>query len=198
MIPQPLEQLIKQLSRLPGLGPRSAQRAALHLITNPEAMIALQQMMGTVGAEIKTCTTCGNIGIADPCHICTNQKRDKATLCVVEGVDDLWAIERSGAFKGHYHVLGGVMSALDGIGPEQLNIPKLTERVIENGATEVILALGASVDGQTTSHYISRQIKQENPEVQVSALAKGIPMGAEVDYLDDGTLNLALQGRQSF
>lgn len=197
MIPAPLERLIKTMSRLPGLGPRSASRAALHLLQKGEQIHTLQQALADVAAQIKTCQKCGNIGLEDICHICTDVKREP-TICVVEGVDDLWALERSAAFNGKYHVLGGVVSALDGITPEDLNMASLMRRVEEEKITEVILALGASVDGQTTSHLISRQLKALPNAPKISALAKGIPMGAQVDYLDDGTLALALSGRQSF
>jgi recombination protein RecR len=198
MIPQPLEHLIKQLARLPGLGPRSAQRTALALLENRDQLLKLQQHLSTVGEAVKTCQTCGNLGLEDPCHICTDEKRDAHILCVVEGVDDLWALERSGAFRGRYHVLGGVISAIDGIGPDDLNVESLLKRVEQQEINEVIFALSASVDGQTTSHLITRKLKAINPNLEVTALAKGIPVGADVDYLDEGTLSLALQGRQHF
>ena len=201
MIPEPLEQLMKKLSKLPGLGPRSAQRAALHLLTTGGAMEALQRSLAEVAHTVQTCSTCGNVGLEDPCHVCTSQTRDTGTICVVEQVDDLWALERSGSYKGMYHVLGGVVSALDGVGPDDLAIPQLVRRVqqaADDGkpVQEIILALGASVDGQTTCHLISQRLKATG--VQVSVLAKGIPVGASVDYLDDGTLSLALEGRKSF
>jgi len=196
MIPVPLEQLIKEFSNLPGIGKRSAQRMALQLLTHREGLGKLQQALSAVDAEIKTCSTCSNISLGDPCHICTDEGRDKTSLCVVEGVDDLWAMERSGAFKGYYHILGGVVSAIDGVGPEDLTIDQLVNRVKKGAFKEVILALGASVDGQTTAHLISRKLKPLG--VDVSALARGIPIGAEVDYMDDGTLSLALKGRQVF
>ncbi|MDD9912581.1 MAG: recombination mediator RecR [Alphaproteobacteria bacterium] len=198
MVPAPLEQLIKQLSRLPGLGPRSAQRAALHLLTTQEALPQLQRIMLEVSNTVVTCSTCGNVSLEDPCHICTDEERDGRIICVVEQVDDLWAIERSGSYKGLYHVLGGVVNALDGIGPDDLNIRQLVERV-ENPDTqieEVIFALGASVDGQTTCHLLSQRL--EPTGVTITGLAKGIPVGASVDYLDDGTLAVALEGRKVF
>lgn len=198
MIPQPLENLIKQLSKLPGLGPRSAQRVALDLVSNGEQLYNLQQSLIEVAGQVTNCESCGNIGLASPCHICTDTSRDNQTICVVEGVDDLWALERSGSFKGFYHVLGGVVSALDGVGPDDLRIPALVQRVKEGDIQEVILALGASVDGQTTAHLLARRIKGLNKNVEVTMLAKGIPVGAEVDYLDDGTLALALEGRKQF
>jgi len=169
---------------------------ALQLLTHREGLGKLQQALSAVDAEIKTCSTCSNISLGDPCHICTDDTRDAGSLCVVEGVDDLWAMERSGAFKGYYHILGGVVSAIDGVGPEDLTIDQLVNRVEKGAFEEVILALGASVDGQTTAHLISRKLKPLG--VDVSALARGIPIGAEVDYMDDGTLSLALKGRQVF
>ncbi len=196
MIPQPLQDLIKRLSRLPGLGPRSAQRAVLHLISNPMEMADLDKSIQTVMGAVVTCSTCGNVGLETPCHICTASNRDGTTLCVVEGVDDLWALEKSGEFKGHYHVLGGVISAIDGVGPEDLNIPGLIRRVEDGEFKEIILALGASVDGQTTCHLIARKLKPLG--VSVTSLAKGMPVGSDVDYLDGGTLALALQGRREF
>lgn len=196
MIPAPLEHLIKQLSKLPGLGPRSAQRVALELLQQGEKMAQLQRSLLEVANTVTTCTACGNVGLDDPCHICTDAKRDTSLICVVEGVDDLWAIERSGSFKGLYHVLGGVVSALDGIGPNDVRMPELVRRVQAGGVSEVILALGASVDGQTTCHLISQRLRDTG--VSVSMLAKGIPVGADVDYLDDGTLTLALEGRRKF
>jgi recombination protein RecR len=196
MIPEPLEHLIRQLSRLPGLGPRSAQRVAVHLLTQGDVLPQLQRAMLEVANTVQTCATCGNIGLHSPCHICADESRDRSQICVVEGVDDLWAIERSGAFNGQYHVLGGVVSALDGVGPDDLSMAPLVERAGTEGVQEVILALSASVDGQTTCHLISQRLRSTG--VTVSMLAKGIPVGASVDYLDDGTLSLALAGRQRF
>lgn len=198
MIPEPLNLLVKHLSKLPGLGPRSAQKAALYMLTEGDNLGQLQQIMQEVAEKVVTCTNCGNIGLDTPCHICTDDKRDSNLLCIVEGVDDLWALERSGAFKGFYHVLGGVVSAIDGIGLEELNFNQLVKRISSEDFSEVILALGASVDGQTTSHLISREIKGLYPNITISTLAKGMPMGANVDYMDEGTLSLALQGRQNF
>jgi recombination protein RecR len=198
MIPDPLNQLVKHLSKLPGLGPRSAQKAALHMLTSGDSLQQLQLIMKEVGEKVVTCSNCGNIGLDNPCHICTNETRDENILCIVEEVDDLWALERSGAFKGYYHVLGGIVSAIDGIGLEELLFNQLVKRLEKEKFSEVILALGASVDGQTTSHLISREIKSLYPNITISTLAKGMPMGANVDYMDEGTLSLALQGRQSF
>ncbi len=198
MIPLPLNQLVKHLAKLPSLGPRSAQKVALHLLKSGDSMAQLQHIMQEVSEKVITCSNCGNIGLENPCHICTNEKRDKNILCIVEGVDDLWAVERSGAFKGFYHVLGGVVSALDGIGLEELNFNQLVKRFNTENFEEIIFALGASIDGQTTSHLISREIKQLYPNISISTLAKGMPMGADVDYMDEGTLSLALNGRQNF
>lgn len=194
LIPLPFERLLKKLAKLPGLGPRSAQRVALHLLTNPTAMAEVMQVMTDVGSQLCVCETCGNLGIAPRCHVCADTTRDATLLCVVEGVDDLWALERSGGFKGRYHVLGGVVNALAGVGPDQLRMTELVARVPTEGVKEVILALGASVDGQTTNHIITERLKPLG--VHISALAKGIPVGAEVDYLDEGTLALAMQGRR--
>lgn len=194
MIPQPLQDLIRQLGRLPGFGPRSAQRAALHLLTNKNELQQLVQQLTDVSGALKSCNSCGNLCLSDTCEICTSDKRSANLICVVEDVADLWAIERSGAFRGHYHVLGGLLSALDGIGPQDLHIPNLLTRVEQQGADcEVVLALSASVEGQTTSHYIAQKLRPLG--ARVTALAKGLPMGADVDYMDDGTLSLALQGR---
>lgn len=198
MIPDPLNQLVKHLAKLPGLGPRSAQKAALHMLKSGDSLQQLQHIMQQVAEKVVTCSNCGNIGLENPCHICTDEKRDSAVLCVVEGVDDLWALERSGAYKGYYHVLGGVISAIDGIGLEELNFNQMVKRLESEHFDEIILALGASVDGQTTSMLISREIKKLYPDIVISTLAKGMPMGAGVDYMDEGTLSLALQGRQNF
>lgn len=196
MIPKPLEMLMKDLGSLPGFGKRSAQKAALHLLTHPEVMSKVQLSMTEVSKQVKTCVACGNISLSDPCHVCNDISRDASLICVVEGVDDLWAMERSGAFKGMYHVLGGVVSAIDGVSMDDLKFEDLFARIEKQDVKEVILALGSSVDGQTTSHLIARRLKGMN--VDVSTLARGIPMGAEVDYMDEGTLSLALKGRLSF
>ena len=190
-----IEGLIQLLARLPGLGPRSARRAVLHLIKRREALLLPLAAALTKAAEtIRSCSLCGNLDTRDPCAICDSPKRDPALLCVVEDVADLWAMERSGAFKGRYHVLGGTLSALDGRGPEQLRIDALTGRAREAGVTEVILALGATVDGQTTSHYISQRLAGSG--VTVTQLAHGVPVGGELDYLDDGTLTAAMKARR--
>lgn len=190
-----IERLIQLLARLPGMGPRSARRAALHLIKKREAlMLPLGNAIQRAADNIQTCTTCGNLDTLDPCEVCSDPKRDASLICVVEEVGDLWALERSGAFKGRYHVVGGTLSALDGRGPEQLNIGSLRGRVIESGVAEIILALGATVDGQTTGHYVAETLAGCN--VKISRLAHGVPVGGELDYLDDGTLTAALQARR--
>lgn len=190
-----IERLIQIMGRLPGLGPRSARRAVLHLMKKREAL--LQPLIGAlddVQRNVKTCGTCGNLDGADPCAICRDQSRDSATLCVVADVGDLWALERIATFKGRYHVLGGVLSALDGIGPEQLSIPALLRRLEGGTVKELILALGATVDGQTTAHYLADRV--QGTGVTVSRLAHGVPVGGELDYLDDGTLIQAMKARQ--
>ena len=195
MTPSEIERLIQLLARLPGLGPRSARRAVLHLMTRRESlMLPLAESLRRAAAEIRACSNCGNLDVSDPCAICRDPKRDRALVCVVEDVADLWALERSGAFRGLYHVLGGTLSALDGRGPEQLAIGRLVARAGEAGVTEVILALGATVDGQTTAHYIAERLAPAG--VSVTRLAHGVPVGGELDYLDDGTLSAALQARR--
>ena len=196
-----IERLIELLARLPGLGPRSARRAVLHLMKRREALLApLAAALEEAGRVIKTCSTCGNLDSSDPCAICADTRRDGTLVCVVEDVADLWAIERSGAFRGRYHVLGGVLSALDGTGPEDLRIASLIDRVRkdddnESGVREVIIATNATVEGQTTAHYIADRLASTG--VTVSRLAHGVPVGGELDYLDDGTLSAALRARRS-
>lgn len=198
LIPLPLERLLRQLGKLPGLGPRSAQRVALSLLQKPEALAELQRNLADVAAHLGICEHCGNLAFngqtAPVCEVCANPARNTGVLCVVEGVADIWALERSGVFLGRYHVLGGVVSALNGVGPEDVRIPQLAKRVRAEDVQEVILALGASVDGQTTSQIITDRLMPLG--VAISTLAKGMPVGAAVDYLDEGTLSLALAGRQ--
>ena len=183
------------MARLPGLGPRSARRAVLHLIRKRGHLLApLADAMHAVAVSARECVNCGNIGTTEICGICTSEKRATGELCVVEDVADLWAMERSGVFKGRYHVLGGTLSALDAVGPEELRIPRLLDRVAEEGISEVILALNATVDGQTTAHYIADQLSG----VTVTSLAQGVPIGGELDYLDDGTISAALRARKAF
>lgn len=190
-----IERLIQIMGRLPGLGPRSARRAVLHLMKKREALLQpLIASLDDVHRNVKTCAICGNLDAADPCAICRDSSRDAATLCVVADVGDLWALERIATYKGRYHVLGGVLSALDGIGPEQLSIAGLIRRVEGGGVKELILALGATVDGQTTAHYLADRLQPYN--LQISRLAHGVPVGGELDYLDDGTLIQALKARQ--
>ena len=191
-----IEKLIQLLAKLPGLGPRSARRAALYLIKRREAIMGpLAKALENAAASIQTCSTCGNVDTVDPCSICTDEKRPKDILCVVEDVADLWALERTALFKGRYHVLGGTLSVLDGIGPEDLNVPSLIARVNENQVTEVTLATNATVDGQTTAHYIADRLKET--DTTVSGLAHGVPVGGELDYLDEGTLSAALKARRT-
>ena len=189
-----LENLIALLAKLPGLGPRSARRAVLHLVKKrKQVLLPLAEAMQIVGATARECLNCGNIGTADICDICAADKRDIGQICVVEDVADLWAMERAQVFRGRYHVLGGTLSALDAVGPDDLRIPKLIDRVATEHVTEVILALSATVDGLTTAHYIADQL----PHVAVTSLAQGVPVGGELDYLDDGTITAALKARKA-
>ncbi|MFZ2467795.1 MAG: recombination mediator RecR [Parvibaculum sedimenti] len=192
-----IERLIQLLSKLPGLGPRSARRAVLQLIKKKETLLApLAVAMADAAEKACICSICGNVDTQDPCAICADPTREPTTLCVVEEVGDLWALERAGVHKGRYHVLGGVLSALDGVGPNDLNIGSLAERVEKNGIKEVILAMNATVDGQTTAHYITDRL--EGLGVTISRLAHGVPVGGELDYLDDGTLAAAMKSRRPF
>ena len=190
-----IEKLIQLLARLPGLGPRSARRAALHLLKKRETLLdPLMRSMAEVAKTIKSCGQCGNLDSVDPCTICADPRRDQGLVCVVAEVGDLWALERSGAFKGRYHVLGGTLSALDGVGPDKLNIGGLVDRAKTGTMREAILALDATVDGQTTAHYIADRLADS--QVRVSRLAHGVPVGGELDYLDDGTIAAALNARR--
>ena len=190
-----IDALIDLMARLPGLGPRSARRAVLHLIRKRALLLTpLADMMQTVAATARECINCGNVGTADICDICTSEKRANGEVCVVEDVADLWAMERSGVFKGRYHVLGGTLSALDAIGPQELRIPRLMDRVRDEAVSEVILALNATIDGQTTAHYIADQLEGQ---VRLTSLAQGVPIGGELDYLDDGTITAAMRARKS-
>tara|TARA_R110002110_G_scaffold385426_1_gene597023 strand:- start:1754 stop:2347 length:594 start_codon:yes stop_codon:yes gene_type:complete len=195
MIGPEIERLISLLAKLPGLGPRSARRAVLHLVKNRDQLLTpLSDALQAAAATVTVCSTCGNVDSTDPCGICTDEKRDASRICVVQDVADLWALERAHAYVGRYHVLGGTLSALDGVGPDDLAIPELVARVRSTGVTEVILALNATVDGQTTAHYISDRMAGSG--VDVSRLAHGVPVGGELDYLDDGTLTAALKARR--
>ncbi|MBR9833612.1 MAG: recombination protein RecR [Alphaproteobacteria bacterium] len=190
-----IQRMIDLIARLPGLGPRSARRAALFLLKRPEALLRpLGEALGEAADKIEQCATCGNFDTMQPCAVCQASGRDDGLLCVVEDVPDLWALERAGAFRGRYHVLGGCMSALDGVGPEDLTIGLLLDRVKAGDFREVILALNATVDGQTTAHYIAEQL--EGAGVNVTRLAHGVPVGGELDHLDDGTLATALRSRR--
>ncbi len=191
-----IEILIRLLSRLPGMGPRSARRAVLHLLRHRDSLMSpLSQALDVAARALKTCPHCGNYDTVSPCSICADPLRDRSILCVVEGVGDIWAIERSRSFRGLYHVLGGVLSALDGIAPEDLSVAPLVARAAENDVREVILALDATVDGQTTSHYLAGRLK--DCKVVVSRLAHGVPVGGDLDFLDDGTLMAALRARSA-
>ena len=195
MVSADIERLIGLLAKLPGLGPRSARRAVLHLVKRRESLAQpLAKAMAETLDNIKTCSRCGNLDSQDLCALCRDPKRDGSVICVVEDVADLWALERSAAFRGHYHVLGGTLSALDGIGPEDLNIPGLLARVNEDGVKEVILATSATVDGQTTAHFLADKLA--GTKAEVTELAHGVPVGGELDYLDDGTLSAALRDRR--
>lgn len=190
-----IDHLIGLLAKLPGLGPRSARRAALHLLKKRDVLMTpLARSLADTAENVKSCSTCGNLDTSDLCAICTDPRRDASIICVVEDVADLWALERTAAFRGRYHILGGTLSALDGIGPEDLNIPKLVERARAPEILEVILANSATVEGQTTAHYIAERL--EECSVRVSGLAHGVPVGGELDYLDDGTLSAALKARR--
>jgi len=190
-----LETLIDMMAKLPGLGPRSARRAVLHMIKKKSLLLSpLADVMQTVAATARECLNCGNVGTTDLCEICQSEKRANGQICVVEDVADLWAMERSRVFKGRYHVLGGTLSALDAIGPDELRIPRLLDRIRTEEISEVILALNATIDGQTTAHYIADQL----PDLEVTSLAQGVPIGGELDYLDDGTISAALNARKSF
>lgn len=191
-----IERLIQLLARLPGLGPRSARRAALHLLKRREALfLPLVEAMTAAASSVRICSVCGNLDSCDPCTICANPKRDPSQICVVEEIADLWAIERSAAFRGRYHVLGGVLSALDGVGPEDLSIVALVRRAGDPAMKEIILATNATVEGQTTAHYVVDRLA--GLPVRVTRLAHGLPVGGELDYLDDGTLAAALQSRRA-
>ncbi len=193
--PKEIDSLIALMAKLPGLGPRSARRAVLHLVKKRSILMSpLAETMRRVAATVRECVNCGNISTEATCRICSDGKRQIGEICVVEDVADLWAMERAGAFKGCYHVLGGTLSALDDVGPDELRVPKLVERIGVERVTEVILALNATVDGQTTAHYIADLLEDS---VQVTTLAQGVPIGGELDYLDDGTITAALRARKN-
>ncbi len=190
-----IERLISLLAKLPGLGPRSARRAALALLKRREQLLMpLAAALQETADKVTSCSVCGAPDTRDPCSICANSARDNALICVVEEAGALWAMERSGAFRGKYHVLGGLLSALDGVGPEHLRIAELVGRVKGGHVREVVLALPATVDGQTTAHYVAERIA--GPDVQVTSLARGVPVGGELDWLDDGTIIQAMRARR--
>lgn len=192
----PLDNLVKLIASLPGLGSRSAKRIALHLLTHKDAtMLPLAKSLQDCAEAIQECHSCGNLDTAQPCRICRDQTRDSATICVIAGVADLWAIERTGSYKGRYHVLGGVLSALDGIGPDDLSIESLMNKIRQGGIQEVIIALSATVDGQSTAHLLTDHIDGLHAGVKITKLAHGVPIGGELDYLDDGTIATALHSR---
>ncbi len=191
----PLDQLTQWIAKLPGLGPRSARRVVLHLLARRESLLLpLIDSLGKVAADVRSCPICGNWDVVDPCAICRDEARDPSVLCVVEDVADLWALERSRAFRGRYHVLGGTLSALEGVRPADLRIDQLMNRLSGGAIKEVILALPATVEGQTTAHYVAERIEPFG--ASVTRLAHGLPVGGELDYLDDGTLMAALHARR--
>ena len=190
-----IERLIQLLAKLPGLGPRSARRAALHLIKNRERLLVpLSTAMAEARDKVTVCSECGNVDTIDPCTLCTDVRRDRSTICVVEEVGDLWALERAGAWNGLYHVLGGTLSAIEGVRPEDLAIGSLIGRAEAGQVKEVVLALNATVEGQTTAHYVTERLKTLG--IPASRLAHGVPVGGELDYLDEGTLTQAMKARR--
>jgi recombination protein RecR len=189
-----IEKLIQLLAKVPGLGPRSARRAALHLVKKKDQLLGpLATAMAEAYQKVRICSCCGNVDTIDPCTVCTDERRDHSVIIVVEDVSDLWALERAGAMNAAYHVLGGTLSPLDGIGPDDLNIRGLVERVMAGGVKELIIAVNATVEGQTTAHYITSQLA--GLDVKITRLAHGVPVGGELDYLDEGTLTAALRAR---
>jgi recombination protein RecR len=190
-----IERLIQLLAKLPGLGPRSARRAALHLIKHRDKLLQpLIDALAETAAKVSVCSICGNVDTIDPCTLCSDRRRDRSIICVVEEVGDVWALERAGAINAVYHVLGGTLSALEGRRPEDLNLARLFDRAAEGGVKEIVLAMGATVEGQTTAHYITDRLKQSG--IMVSRLAHGVPVGGELDYLDEGTLTAAIRQRR--
>jgi recombination protein RecR len=195
--PDAIENLIKRLAKLPGMGSRSARRVALHLLSDKDMNLApLEQSLAYAREQVENCDHCGNLDTVNPCTICTNKHKDVAKICIVQSVGDIWTMERTGFYDGHYHVLGGVLSALDGITPDKLRIATLMGRL--DGIAEIIMALGATVDGQATAHYIAEQIRKVNPDIRITRLAYGVPIGGEVEYLDDSTLATAMKSRGAF
>lgn len=189
-----IEKLIQLLAKVPGLGPRSARRAALHLVKKKDQLLGpLADAMGEAHRKVRICSCCGNVDTIDPCSVCSDDRRDNSVIIVVEDVSDLWALERASAMNTAYHVLGGTLSPLDGVGPDDLNIKGLVERVSKGGVSELIIAVNATVEGQTTAHYITDQL--DGLGVKITRLAHGVPVGGELDYLDEGTLTAALRAR---
>ena len=192
-----IERLIQSLAKLPGLGPRSARRAALFLIKNREKLLVpLSTALSEARDKVQVCSQCGNVDTIDPCTLCGDPNRDRSMICVVEEVGDLWALERASAWSGLYHVLGGALSAVEGVRPEDLSIARLFERAADGGVQEIVLAVNATVEGQTTAHYITERLKTLG--VSTSRLAHGVPVGGELDYLDEGTLTAAMRARRPF
>ncbi len=192
-----LERLIAYIAKLPGIGKRSAKRTALHLLKNKDnLMIPLSHSLQATAENILTCHKCGNYDTSSPCEICMNEKRDHTTICVVEDVSDLWAMERGGVYGGVYHILGGVLSAIDGIGPDDLRVDILQERILEGETKEVIIATNATIEGQTTAHYLNNSLGESFENLRITRIAHGIPLGGELDYLDEGTILTALNARK--
>ena len=197
MKPSRIDSLIELLARLPGIGPRSARRIALNLLKKPDSLMRpLAKALVEAADQIKKCEICGNIDTVSPCNLCEDNRRDQSIIVVIEEVGDLWALERAAVHKGLYHVLGGSLSAIDGVGPDDLGINQLIERADKDSTEEVVLAMNATIDGQTTAYYITDQLSECN--VKISRLARGVPVGGELDYMDDGTLMEALESRQPF
>ena len=195
--PDAIENLVKRLAKMPSVGSRSARRIALHLLSDKDLNLApLEQALSFAREKVQSCETCGNLDVISPCSICTNANKDKHKIALVQSVGDIWSMERTGFYDGHYHVLGGVLSALDGVTPDKLRISSLLSR-LEN-VNEIIIALGATVDGQATAHYVAEQVRKINPEIKITRLAYGVPIGGEVEYLDDSTLATAMKSRSAF
>ncbi len=193
--PDEIERLIRQFAKLPGLGSRSARRIVVDMLKKKhELMTPLANMMLEVAANVRSCRLCGNLDVDDTCHICADERRDKSLICVVEEVADIWAIERTAAYKGLYHVLGGALSAIAGVGPDQLNVQGLIKRIGSNDIKEVILATSSTLEGQATAHYVAESL--QDPDIRITRLAQGMPIGGELDYLDEGTLGAAIKLRQ--
>ena len=197
MKPSKIDNLIELMARLPGIGPRSARRMVLNLLKKPDSLMRpLAKALVETADQIKKCEICGNIDTVSPCNLCEDNRRDQSIIVVIEEVGDLWALERAAVHKGLYHVLGGSLSAIDGVGPDDLGINQLIERADKDSTEEVVLAMNATIDGQTTAYYITDQLSECN--VKISRLARGVPVGGELDYMDDGTLMEALESRQTF